>query len=75
MQSQRYEAHIRTRRSLVVQESLKESKISNYESCYCLVGVLMNLSSGSALIIDNQLNDDVYATVIRKRQIIQRQRA
>jgi hypothetical protein len=53
---------------------LKESRISNYESCCCLVGVLMKVSSG-ALIIDKQLNDDVYANVIRKRQIGQRPRA
>ena len=45
----------------MVQESLKESRISNYEFCCCLVGVLMKVSSGSALIIDKQPNDGVYA--------------
>jgi len=44
-----------------MQESLKESRISNYEFCCCLVGVFMKVSSGSALIIDKQLNDGVYA--------------
>jgi hypothetical protein len=61
----------------MVQEKLKESRISNYEFCCCLVGVLMKVSSGSALIliVDKQLNDGVYANVIRKRQIGQRPRA
>jgi len=61
----------------MVQEKLKESRISNYEFCCCLVGVLMKVSSGSALIliIDKQLNDGVYANIIRKRQIGQRPKA
>jgi len=60
----------------MVQEKPKESRISNYEFC-CLVGVLMKVSSGSALIliIDKQLNDGVYANIIRKRQIGQRPKA
>ena len=46
-------------------ESLKDSsRISNYEFCCCLSGVLINVSSGSALIIDKQLKDGVYASVI-----------
>jgi len=48
--------------------------MSNYESCCCLVGVFMKVSS-RAMIIDKQLNDGVYASVIRKRQIGQRPRA
>ena len=59
MQSQTYGAHIRTRQRFVVQESLKESMISNYEFCCCLVGALMKVSSGLALIVDKQLNDCV----------------
>jgi len=39
--------------------SLKESMISNYEFCCCLIVVLMKVSSGSALIIDKQLYDGV----------------
>jgi len=69
--------HSRNRQSLMVQEKPKESRISNYEFCCCLVGVLMKVSSGSALIliIDKQLNDGVYANIIRKRQIGQRPKA
>jgi len=44
-----------------MQERLRESRISNYEFCCCLVGVLMKVFSGSALIIDKQPNVGVYA--------------
>jgi len=61
----------------MVREKLKGSRISNDEFCYCLVSVLMKVSSGSALIliIDEQLNDGMYANIIRKRQIGQRPKA